>query len=64
MARRLSLALFAVALSASAAPASPIVPAAAAAISGAIRATPAPTLDLLQLFNRLTIQLGTVPVRD
>jgi len=64
MVRRLSLALFALALSTSAASASPLVPAAAAAVSGVIQATSVPTFDLLHLFNRLTVQLGTVPVYD
>ena len=64
MLRRLSLAVFALVLATSAASASPVVPTAAAAISGVVRATPVPTLDLLHLFSRLTVPLGTVPVHD
>jgi len=64
MVRRLSLALFVLALTTSAASASPLVTTAAAAVAGVVRATSVPTFDLLHLFNRLTVQLGTVPVYD
>ncbi len=61
---RLALALFGVVVATSAAPASPMVPTAAAAVAGVVRATPVPTADLVNLFNRLTVPLGTVPVGD
>lgn len=64
MARRLSLALLGLVAASSVATASPFVPTAAVAVSGVVRATAVPVFDFTHLFNRLTVPLGTVPVRD
>lgn len=64
MARHLSLALVSVVATTSAATAVPTVPAVAVTVPTVVRAAPVPTIDFTSLFNRLTVPLGTVPVRD
>jgi len=64
MARHLLLALLGLVAATSAATAAPTVPPVVVTIPTVVRAAPVPTIDFTSLFNRLTVPLGTVPVRD